>query len=90
MNGAASAIVNVATTNLWDKPSWLVLCASHEGSRHRFPGTVLEVTADTIRVATPDGELAILELQPEGKRAMRVHDFVPGHKVVAGDVFSQA
>jgi methionyl-tRNA formyltransferase len=51
-------------------------------------GTVVNVDDDAIRVATGDGEVAILEVQPEGKRAMRVHDFVPGHTVAAGDVFS--
>ena len=64
--------------------------AGLQGPRRSGPGTILEVAPDATRVATGDGELAILEVQPEGKRAMRVHDFVLGHKVAAGDVFSQS
>ena len=64
--------------------------AGREAPPYNHGGTILEVTPDAIRVATGDGELAILDVQPEGKRAMRVHEFVPGHKVVAGDVFSRA
>jgi methionyl-tRNA formyltransferase len=54
------------------------------------PGTVVNVEPDAIRVATGEGDLAILEVQPEGRRAMRVHDFVLGHQVAPGDVFSQS
>jgi methionyl-tRNA formyltransferase len=54
------------------------------------PGSIVEVAHDAIRVATGGGELAIVDVQPEGKRTMRVHDFVPGHKVAPGDAFSQS
>jgi methionyl-tRNA formyltransferase len=56
----------------------------------RIPGAILEVTSQTIHVATGDGELAITEIQPEGRRAMRVHDFVLGHRLSPGDVFKQS
>ena len=59
-------------------------------SKGSAPGTILEVTPDAIHVATGDGELAILEIQPEGRRAMRVHDFVLGHKLAPRDVFGQS
>jgi methionyl-tRNA formyltransferase len=62
---------------------------SHEGSRHRGPGTILEVTPDAIRVATGDDELSIVELQPEGRRAMRVHEFIQGHPIAVGDLLSR-
>jgi len=54
------------------------------------PGTILGATSDAIRVATGDGELAILEVQPEGRRAMRVHDFLLGHRLAAGEAFSDS
>jgi len=52
------------------------------------PGTILEVTHEAIHVATGDGDLAILEIQPEGRRAMHVRDFLQGHRLAAGDTFS--
>jgi len=54
------------------------------------PGTILAATSESIRVATGDGELAILEVQPEGRRPMRVHDFLLGHRLAAGEAFSDS
>ena len=51
------------------------------------PGTILAATSEALHVATGDGELAILEVQAEGRRAMRVHDFLLGHRLAAGDTF---
>jgi methionyl-tRNA formyltransferase len=61
--------------------------AGASGSR---PGAILGATSDAIRVTTGDGELAILEVQPEGRRAMRVHDFLLGHRLAAGEAFSDS
>ena len=33
---------------------------------------------------------AIVEIQPEGKRAMGVRDFLQGHRLATGEVFSEA
>jgi methionyl-tRNA formyltransferase len=63
---------------------------SHERSADRIPGTILDVTSEAIYVATRDGEIAILDVQPEGRRAMHVHDFVLGHRIRPGDVFAQS
>jgi methionyl-tRNA formyltransferase len=63
---------------------------SHERLAHKMPGTILDVTSEAIHVATRDGEIAILDVQPEGRRAMRVHDFVLGHRIRPGDVFMQS
>jgi methionyl-tRNA formyltransferase len=51
------------------------------------PGTILAVSAEAIHVATGDGALAIIEVQPEGRRAMRVHDFLLGHRLASGETF---
>jgi methionyl-tRNA formyltransferase len=48
------------------------------------------VTHEAIHVATGAGELAILEIQPEGRRAMHVRDFLQGHRLAAGDTFSHS
>src|SRR5262245_50665718 len=58
------------------------------GASATTPGMILGVTSDAIRVATGDGELAILNVQPEGRRAMRAHDFVLGHRLATGETFS--
>jgi methionyl-tRNA formyltransferase len=55
------------------------------------PGMIVSVTPDAIHVATGNGEqLAIVEVQPEGRRPMAVRNFAAGHRVAAGDVFSQS
>jgi methionyl-tRNA formyltransferase len=54
------------------------------------PGTILRATSEAIHVATGDGELAILEVQPEGRRAMRAHDFLLGHRLATGETFSES
>lgn len=51
------------------------------------PGAIVDVDQEAIHVQTGDGRLAILEVQPEGKRAMRAQDFIAGHRLVPGDVF---
>ena len=62
--------------------------ADLKGPRRLPQGTVTHVTAEAIHVSTGDGELAIIQLQPEGRRAMAVHDFIQGHHVAVGDTFS--
>jgi len=54
------------------------------------PGTILRATSEAVHVATGDGELAIVEVQPEGRRAMRVHDFLLGHRLGPGEAFSRS
>jgi methionyl-tRNA formyltransferase len=55
------------------------------GAGGAAPGTIVEVSREAIHVATGDaGGIAILELQPEGRRPMRVRDFLAGRPVHAG------
>jgi methionyl-tRNA formyltransferase len=57
------------------------------GRHHRAPGTVIQVSRDSLHVATGEGgALAIEQLQPQGKRAMPTRDFLAGHPVAAGTV----
>jgi methionyl-tRNA formyltransferase len=53
------------------------------------PGTIVDVSRDAIEVATGHrGRIAILSVQPEGRRAMPTRDFLSGHVVTAGARFT--
>ena len=61
--------------------------APHSGkppSPAQNPGTIVEAAGEAIRVATGNGVLSILELQPEGKRVMTAREFLAGHAVRPG------
>jgi methionyl-tRNA formyltransferase len=60
------------------------------GAAAGSPGTILAAASEAVHVATGDGDLAILEVQPEGRRAMHVHDFLLGHRLAAGETFSDS
>lgn len=47
-------------------------------------GSVSDVTKDAIIVNTGKGKLALLEVQPEGKRRMAVRDFLAGNQIGKG------
>jgi methionyl-tRNA formyltransferase len=48
------------------------------------PGTILAADAGGLIVAAEAGAVRILEVQPEGRRAMSARDFLNGTKVTAG------
>lgn len=48
------------------------------------PGTVLAVGTKGIEVACGEGALALIELQPEGRRAMSAAEFLAGRKLAVG------
>jgi methionyl-tRNA formyltransferase len=52
------------------------------------PGTIVGAAGEAIRVATGDGVLSILELQPEGKRVMTAREFLAGHAARPGMRFA--
>jgi methionyl-tRNA formyltransferase len=53
------------------------------------PGTVLDARGDRVVVACGEGTaLALLAVQPEGRRVMRVRDYLAGHRLVAGARFT--
>jgi methionyl-tRNA formyltransferase len=52
------------------------------------PGSVIESTGDTLTVATGSGILRILQIQPEGKRALSAREFLSGHRFSPGARFS--
>lgn len=59
------------------------------GERHAkktVPGTVIDVTADSLAVATGQGTLIVRDVQPAGKRRMSVREFLAGHRIKVGDI----
>ncbi len=51
----------------------------------RQPGAVIHVSREAIHVMAGDGRaVAIVHLQPEGRRPMSVRDFLAGHPVTSG------
>ncbi len=54
-----------------------------------IPGTVTEVTKNTIKVACSEGLLCIMSLQLEGKKRMSTHDFLLGVKIQPGECFTK-
>lgn len=53
--------------------------------RPAVPGTVVRVTDDTLEVATGQGALGLMEVQPAGGRRMRVREFLAGHRPTVGE-----
>lgn len=49
-------------------------------------GQIVEVGTDFFSVATGDGVLQLLEVQPESRNRMKVQDFLKGHTLSVGDV----
>ena len=60
-----------------------------DGPANEVPGTVLAV-GETLQVATGDGILAISHLQPSGKKALTLPEFLCGNPMRVGDrLFSE-
>ena len=51
------------------------------------PGQVVKITKDEIYVLCGSGALVLTNIQPEGKKAMSVHDFLLGKKIELGKNF---
>jgi len=54
------------------------------------PGTIVEAAGDRLVVATGAGRLCLTEIQAEGKRPMSVREFLAGHRLTAGERFTEA
>lgn len=61
---------------------WRALALS--GPTAKPPGVVVAVTNEAIHVATGEGVLALLEVQPANSRRMGVSQYLAGHTVVVG------
>ena len=49
------------------------------------PGTVVDITAVALHVATGEGVLAVTELQPANSRRMAVSQYLAGHPIAVGE-----
>jgi len=58
-----------------------------EKPSHR-PGTILQADPEALRVACGDGDVTLLELQPENKRRMTAADFVNGYRPQVGSLLT--
>jgi len=61
--------------------------ATESESRELKPGQVAIADKHQLVIQTADGQLSIEQIQPAGKRAMPIADFLRGHQPLAGDVF---
>ena len=52
------------------------------------PGTIVEARGDVLRVATGQGTLRVLSVQPEGRRTMSVREFLAGRQLTSGTRFA--
>jgi methionyl-tRNA formyltransferase len=71
----------VAETRLDGQALRIWRAAALGGGQVGAPGTVLAASRDGIDVATGDGVLRVLELQPPGRRAMTARDFLNARRV---------
>ena len=55
-----------------------------EAEGKESPGTVIEASAEGIRIASPQGSLLIREVQMESRPRMKVSDFLRGNHLTAG------
>lgn len=54
---------------------------------HRPAGAVVSTDTDRITVQTGSGQIALLDIQPQGKRPMPVSEWLRGRKLEAGTLF---
>jgi len=67
------------------------IAESVTGSRADSPaGTVLDAHGDMLRVQTGTGSVRILELQVEGRRPLTAREFLAGHALAPGDMFTES
>ena len=69
--------MNGKTLKIWDAD-----VLSYDGTEE--PGTVVDVTKNTIVVAAGEGALALKEIQLAGKKRMPVQAFLLGSSVETG------
>jgi methionyl-tRNA formyltransferase len=48
------------------------------------PGVVVAITNEAIHVATGEGVLAVMELQPANGRRMAASQYLAGHPILVG------
>ena len=74
------AYATVAGGDRWT--IWRALALSDPTTK--APGVIVAVTNEAIQVATGEGVLAVMELQPANSRRMAVSQYLAGHPVAVG------
>ncbi len=49
------------------------------------PGTIVEITKHSLRVATGQGQLEVLEIQTANSKRMAIGQYLTGHRIATGD-----
>ena len=81
--------------------SWPVAWSMKDGKNYKFwrtkvenrnsdkaPGTVVELRKNSFCLATGEGLLEVLEIQPPSKKRMSAGDLLRGHGIAVGDIFN--
>lgn len=70
---------------------WMVWSALPSSAKtDAVPGTITDVTKQSIQVATGDGLLTLKEIQPANSKRLTVAQYLAGHRVVVGQRFDAA
>ena len=56
------------------------------GSHHKQPGTVLDITGESLILAAGEGTLVLKTVQPSGKKPMGAADYARGRRLQAGSL----
>ena len=62
--------------------------SSSEDDSGAEPGTIVQTDSNSCVVACQSGHVSLKKVQPEGKRAMDIEEFLRGNTVAAGDTLS--
>ena len=74
-----------AYTTVAGSDSWRIWRAlALPGPVTTTPGVIVAITREAIHVATGDGVLAVMELQPANNRRMAVSQYLAGHPIAVG------
>ena len=96
-NQPATAIYNlVRGTAIWpgaytffreDLRLKIISCQPHPWTHIAPPGTLEIVQKQKLLVATAEGTLQLLQIQPATKKTMEAHDFINGYQLQTGERF---
>ena len=68
----------------------VISAEANNGSVEAEPGTIVEINKDQLVVATGDGSISLFEVQPAGKKAMTIAQFLQGTRLQKGDKFGES
>lgn len=70
---------------------WMVWSATASTAKtDTVPGTIIDVTKQSLQVATGEGVLTVREIQPANSKRLTVAQYLAGHRVAVGQRFDAA